>query len=184
MTKKKLYLLGMLTLIGFPLLSFIIHLLTSETSFYVLFYSVQNIYLELIIGSIVGWSIASIGWEIMLSNFMKEELVKYLNLFSYRSLNLPVIIFISLSAGIGEEIFFRGILQPFLGVIITGIFFVAIHGYINPKNWRISIYGLYMTIGIILIGFLSERVGLITAIVSHAIIDLVLLLKTRALKRL
>ena len=110
---------------------------------------------------------------------MKKDLNKYLKLFSFEDLSFSVIFFVSISAGIGEEIFFRGVLQPFLGVVITGVLFVAVHGYINPKNWRISIYGLYMTIGIIVIGVLTEKVGLITAIISHTVIDITLLHKTK-----
>jgi uncharacterized protein len=179
MTKKKLYLLGLVTLLGFPIISFLIHFFTSSDEFISLFNSEQPIYLQFFIGVAAGWSIALVGWEIMLLDCMKKELGKYLDLFSVRSLSWGVILFVSLSAGIGEEIFFRGILQPFLGVILTSVIFVAIHGYINPKNWRISIYGAYMTLGIVLIGFLSERVGLLSAISAHTIIDVVLLLKTK-----
>lgn len=179
MTKKKLYLLGLLTLIGFPLLSIFIHYFTFSDSFLCLFSSEYSFYIELLIGITTGWGIATIGWRIMCLNFMEKDLNKYLNLFSFKDLSFPVILFVSISAGIGEEIFFRGVLQPFLGVVITGVLFVAIHGYINPKNWRISIYGLYMTIGIIVIGVLTEKVGLITAIISHTVIDITLLLKTK-----
>ena len=179
MTKKKLYLLGLLTLIGFPLLSIFIHYFTFSDSFLSLFSSEYSFYIELLIGIATGWGIATIGWRIMCLNFMKKDLNKYLKLFSFKDLSFSVIFFVSISAGIGEEIFFRGVLQPFLGVVITGVLFVAVHGYINPKNWRISIYGLYMTIGIIVIGVLTEKVGLITAIISHTVIDITLLLKTK-----
>ena len=171
--------MGILTLLGFPLLGFIVHLFTSIDSFFFLFYSEYNFYLQLLLGVITGWVIAVIGWKIMLLDIMKEELGKYLNLFSSKSLSLGVIIFVSLSAGIGEEIFFRGVLQPFFGITITSLLFVAIHGYLTPKNWRISIYGLYMVLGIALIGYISDRIGLIAAIFSHATIDFILLLKTK-----
>lgn len=184
MTKKKLYLLGLLTLLGFPFLGFIIHLFTAKTSFVSLFESNYNSIVEITIGVFIGWVMALLGWRIMRLDFMKIELNKYLYLFNRKDLSLSVIIFVSLSAGIGEEVFFRGVIQPFLGITITSIFFVIIHGYINPRNWRISIYGLYMTFCIMLIGYLSEEVGLITAIFSHTIIDLVLLLKMKKMLKL
>lgn len=179
MNQKTLYLLGLATLLGFPLLGFSIHWSISSESFTTLFSFSLHPFLQLVIGTFLGWSIALIGWELMCLAFMKKELEKYLSLFSVQSLSWGVILFVSLSAGIGEELFFRGVLQPFLGILITSVLFVAIHGYINPKNWRISIYGLYMTLAIVLVGFLSERIGLFSAMAAHATIDIVLLVKTK-----
>ena len=179
MTKTKLFLLGLFTLLVFPLLSFILNYFTSEQSFSVLFFSQTSLIIEVIVGAILGVLIAWIGWGILNLNYLKGELDKYSNLFSAQNLTYPLIIFVSLSAGIGEEIFFRGIIQPFLGVVLTAIFFVAIHGYLNPKNLKISIYGSYMVIVITLIGYLSNYLGLISAITAHTFIDIVLLIKTK-----
>ena len=89
-------------------------------------------------------------------------------------LNLVGIIFLSLCAGIGEELFFRAGIQPFLGVWWTAVFFVLLHGYLNPKNVRISIYGLVM-VGIIAgFGYLFKYCGIFSAITAHAVFDMVL----------
>lgn len=84
------------------------------------------------------------------------------------------ILFISFCAGAGEEILFRGAIQPYLGVWITAILFVALHGYINPFNWRISIYGILMCLIIAGIGYLNDHVGLTSAIAAHFMIDVYL----------
>jgi hypothetical protein len=91
-------------------------------------------------------------------------------------MNFAIIVGVSLCAGIGEEIFFRGVVQPlpYCGVWVTAIFFVAIHGYLNPMDWRISIYGVYMTILIAGLGYLTDYMGLTTAMVAHTMIDVVL----------
>ena len=68
-------------------------------------------------------------------------------------------------------------LQPKLGIWLTAVVFVGIHGYLNPKNWRISIYGIYLTIVIALTGYLSKHFGLTTAIITHMIIDVILFYK-------
>ena len=47
-------------------------------------------------------------------------------------------LFISFCAGFGEEILFRTGMQHYLGILITSIVFVAIHGYLNPLNWKLS----------------------------------------------
>jgi membrane protease YdiL (CAAX protease family) len=49
-------------------------------------------------------------------------------------LGVPDMVFLSLCAGIGEEWFFRGAIQPWLGIWITAIAFVALHGYLSPGN--------------------------------------------------
>ena len=65
-------------------------------------------------------------------------------------------LFISFCAGFGEEILFRTGMQHYLGILITSIFFVAIHGYLNPFNWRYSLYGL-IVLPFILLLLLDEQ---------------------------
>ncbi|MCT4582789.1 MAG: CPBP family intramembrane metalloprotease [Flavobacteriales bacterium] len=179
MTKKKLLILGLVTLLGFTAIAFIIHYFTVESSFFSLFKSDYNMLLQIGVGAIYGTAVALIGWRVMQLPLLKPELAKYTAIFNGETLNFFTITFISLCAGIGEEIFFRGILQGYLGILLTSILFVAIHGYLNPKNWRISIYGLYMTLVIIGIGVMSNKLGLTAAITAHALIDFVLLYQTK-----
>ena len=75
------------------------------------------------------------------------------------------------------EILFRGILQSYFGIWVTAVGFVAIHGYLNPFDWRISIYGAYMTAAIIAIGYLNQLYGLTSAMIAHTIIDIILFVK-------
>ena len=91
--------------------------------------------------------------------------------------DISTIFFVSFCAGFGEEVLFRGVLQPKLGIWLTAVIFVGIHGYLNPNNWRISIYGIYLTIVIALTGYLSRHFGLTTAIITHMIIDVILFYK-------
>ncbi len=179
MTKQKLFFLGLITLLAFPILAFIIHRLFSSSSFNAIFLSETPLVYQIIIGALTGCTIAILGWEIMKVKYIESELTKYTQLFSKEVLTYPLIIFVSFSAGVGEEIFFRGVIQPFFGVIITSILFVAIHGYLNPKNFKISIYGSYMVFAICIVGVLSINLGLITAITAHIFIDIVLLIKTK-----
>lgn len=179
MTKNKLMLLAIITIVGFSVLSFIIHYFIDDRSFFVLFDSKFNVFTQIAIGCLIGLIAGWLGWMLTQSKLLKPEVSKYTQLFKGASLNFMSITIVSLCAGIGEELFFRGIMQQYLGVVITAIIFVAIHGYLNPKNWRISIYGGYMTIAIMIIGVFSEKMGLITAISAHAMIDFVLLYKTK-----
>ena len=85
----------------------------------------------------------------------------------------------SFAAGVGEEILFRGAIQPFIGVWPTAIGFVAIHGYLNPMNLKMSIYGILMVVVSAGIGYLFKYEGLYAAITAHFLIDLVLFIKFR-----
>ena len=91
--------------------------------------------------------------------------------------NIGTIIIVSICAGVGEEILFRGVLQSYFGIWITAVGFVAIHGYLNPLDWRISLYGSYMTLAIVVIGYLHQHYGLTSAMLAHTMIDIVLFIK-------
>jgi membrane protease YdiL (CAAX protease family) len=95
-----------------------------------------------------------------------------------RSMNLTKLdaLFLSFCAGFGEELLFRSGLQFYLGTIITSILFVAIHGYLNPMNWRFSLYGLIVLPFILLLSFGFDYFGLWFAISAHFAYDAVLFL--------
>jgi len=73
--------------------------------------------------------------------------------------------------------FFRGVLQPLLGIWTTSILFVLLHGYLNPFNLPLTFYGLYMVVVIGVMGLFTEHLGILTAMTSHTVIDYILLQK-------
>jgi membrane protease YdiL (CAAX protease family) len=100
---------------------------------------------------------------------------KYKNLLDNYKLNTLQVIFLSICAGVGEEIFFRGALQPILGIWVTSIFFVAIHSYFSIKDMRVNIFAIMLTLFIALLGWASQTYSIWLAIVAHFSYDLVLL---------
>ena len=82
---------------------------------------------------------------------------------------------ISLFAGTGEEILFRGALQPLLGIWVTSIIFIAIHGYFKFKSIGHILFGLMLFGLSMMLGILYELSGLISAMAAHAIYDMVML---------
>lgn len=82
--------------------------------------------------------------------------------------------FLSLCAGVGEELLFRSGVQFYLGPIITSVVFVAIHGYLNPMNWRMSLYGLLVLPFILGISYGFIEFGLWFAIGAHFAYDFVI----------
>ena len=99
-----------------------------------------------------------------------ENLVKSMNL------NFIDVVFLSVCAGVGEELLFRAGIQPLLGVWVTSVLFVSIHGYLNPFNWRISLYGFLVLPFILLISFGYDTFGQWFSIGAHFSYDLILFL--------
>lgn len=184
--KKRLLWLALVTLIGFPVLGWVILLIFKDNSLSIMFRSSSPVWIQILTGTFLGFILGYGARFIVTRPFLFEVQKKYAGLIAGLRLNKWQIIFISLCAGFGEELLFRGAIQPLLGIWITAIIFVAIHGYLNPKDWRMSIYGIYMTLAIAALGYYTEYVGIAGACMAHAAIDYVLfrhLIKTAEIPR-
>lgn len=82
---------------------------------------------------------------------------------------------LSLFAGAGEELLFRGAIQPLLGIWVTSGIFVGIHGYFKFRKAGHWLFGALMFSLSMLLGLLFEHVGLISAMAAHAVYDMVML---------
>lgn len=89
-------------------------------------------------------------------------------------LNWIDILFISLCAGIGEELLFRAGIQHWLGPWLTSTLFVALHGYIHPLSLKKSAYGLLILPFVLILAFAYESYGLWFCIAAHFSYDLLL----------
>ena len=118
------------------------------------------------------WLATKSRWEV--SRKLIRTLRRTLgNLFS--SIGLPGIIALSAAAGIGEEVLFRGFLQPFLGkyvpvwasVALAGIAFGAVHWISAAYAATAAVVGIYL-------GALAEIHGtIVVPITVHAVYDVV-----------
>ncbi len=82
---------------------------------------------------------------------------------------------LSLFAGVGEELLFRGAIQPWLGIWLTSVIFVGIHGYFKFEKTGHIVFGLMMFGLSMMLGYLYEYAGLIAAMTAHAVYDLIML---------
>ncbi|MDR9417653.1 CPBP family intramembrane glutamic endopeptidase [Gracilimonas sp.] len=82
---------------------------------------------------------------------------------------------ISLFAGGGEELLFRGAIQPLLGNTVTSIIFIGIHGYFKFKSPKHILFGGLMFGLSFMLGLLYEHIGLMAAMCAHAVYDLIML---------
>ena len=95
-------------------------------------------------------------------------------------------LWISLSAGIGEEILFRGALQPILGICGASFIFTLAHfrsGQFHSMNWQKLVYAASVFVAGLLLGYVFSEIGLIAAMVTHATVDVVSLFTARWLLR-
>jgi len=173
--KYQLHILSGITLIGFPLLGFIVNYFFSDHSFWQQFNSEYSIIIQVCTGFVFGLLSGICCWMVIRSEWMLSTREKYINRIRALNLNYQDIILVSVCAGVGEEMLFRGVIQEFMGVWLTSVVFVGIHGYYDFRNRRIFLYGLLMTIIIIGVGYLFAEMGIIAPIVAHFVIDVILL---------
>jgi membrane protease YdiL (CAAX protease family) len=139
----------------------------------------QSVFFQAATGISYGLVSAVFLWWIVKRDFMKDTREFFTNLIGGLGLKGYDIVIISFCAGVGEELFFRGAIQPWLGIWITSIVFVAIHGYLSPSNKPLTVYGLCMVLVIAGMGYLARYAGLFSAMIAHTIIDIYLFAKLR-----
>ena len=176
MLKKTILLrLALATLIGMPLVAIVVDRFSDTVNLQMALTGDAKYWEQLATGSFAGIIIAIAAHMLIASPLLNAVNSSYARMLGRFRLTFSEILLISLCAGVGEEMLFRGAVQPFFGIPATSVLFVAIHGYLNPRDWRLSVYGVLMTVGIAWLGYLAETRGLLSAIIGHTIIDVYLL---------
>ncbi|MES2590085.1 MAG: CPBP family intramembrane glutamic endopeptidase [Bacteroidota bacterium] len=176
MSKKSIYILGLITLIAFPALAmFVLWFFSSKSPWEILEFSNMRIDF-ILLGLLFGILYAFFSLWLFNRPFFDNEMNQQKRLIS--SLNLSILdkLFLSFCAGFGEEILFRAGMQHYLGIWFTSILFIAIHGYLNPKKPRLALYGIFLIPFIIALGFAYLKFGLWAIISAHFSYDFVLFL--------
>jgi len=174
-SKKTILIMALGTLLVFGGLGFFFIPYVRETSVFQFILGFKKLWLQVAVGLVFGIITARAGWQIVELPKLFKIKVFFSQIIKPLNLTTTEIIIISLCAGIGEEMFFRGVLQPVMGIWATSILFVLLHGYLNPFNLPLTYYGIYMVFVIGVIGLFTENFGIITAMVAHAAIDYILL---------
>ena len=174
--------LGWATLLGFGLLGLGLVYFFQEIPLIELLAGHWPLLAQLFLGLLAGGLSALLAKWVICRPFFSQERVKYQRLINQWTWTPGGAVFISICAGVGEELFFRAGVQPLLGLWPTSVLFVLIHGYLNPFNWRISVYGLLMVGLIAFFGYLFQETGILTAMAAHTAFDAVLLVWLTAKK--
>jgi membrane protease YdiL (CAAX protease family) len=128
-------------------------------------------------GLLLGFCISGLGTVLVLGSNLLQQ---------YRNIVVAILgeirprfwdlVFISLGAGWSEELFFRGLLQPTIGLWWASVLFWLAHGAISLTHWGINLYGLCVLAAGVGLGYLYESQGLLAAMTAHAALDATTLL--------
>ena len=126
---------------------------------------------QLFRGLLFGITAVLFAFAIVGSYWFKGSRIFFTGLIASINPTLAHIIFYSLCAAVGEEILFRGAIQPHIGIWPASVLFIFLHGYLNPFNMPIMLYGLFMVIISAGLGYLYALFGIYAAMLAHFIFD-------------
>ena len=175
MSKRYIYLMGLITLLAFPLPSMLwMHYF--EGMDYADFFQVKNFKsIPILYGLEFGIVYAYIAILLLKAPIFDRIPLKFEHAIKAMNLNYIDGFFLSLCAGVGEEILFRSGMQYYAGIWITSLFFVAIHGYFSIKKPLMSLYGMVVLPFILIISLGFNHFGLWFSISAHFAYDIVLM---------
>lgn len=82
--------------------------------------------------------------------------------------SIPQVFVLSILIGIGEEIFFRGAIQPVFGIGFTSVFFAVLHTQYTLTPATLALFGVSLVLG-----WLRQRHSTSAAIIAHFIYNFV-----------
>ena len=128
------------------------------------------------IGAVIGAVIASIN-ALLVSRLRVFERISHLAHHAVEGIEprWHTDVIVALAAGFGEEIFFRGALDPVLGQWLTGLAFVALHGALRIRNRNHLMFAAFLYAASIGLSGLNRWQGLECAIAAHSAYDLAML---------
>jgi uncharacterized protein len=156
-------------------------LFVQETSLLHILFQGEQFSMQLLAGIISGGVFGAFGVLMVHVPKLKAVLEDYhiIKQLKELKLNNTDIVQVSVVAGITEEILFRGAIQPIIGIWLTSLLFIGIHGYIRFKTiWHV-LFTIFTFLLSMVLGWLFIYFGLVAAITAHAVYDLIVLWKFR-----
>jgi membrane protease YdiL (CAAX protease family) len=126
--------------------------------------------LAIVLAVVMSLADAGIGqlWDLLHWPRTDEKAFEQL----FKSMANPIgAIVIAITAGIGEELFTRGILQPRLGIVLSNLFFTALHAL--QYNWD-ALLSVFV-VGLVL-GFVRKKTNTSTSAIVHGTYDFLLVM--------
>jgi len=108
-------------------------------------------------------------WALMVSpEVFEEQTAASEAIFALYSGSLLTGFLLALSAGVGEEIFFRGALQPIFGIAFTTFYFVILH-----LQYTLTPASLIIAVVAVAMAWLRQRFNTTTAIIAHFVYNFI-----------
>ena len=142
-----------------------------------LFQGGQAVLLQLFWGVLFGVMFGLAGWAMFKNPQLKNVLDDYSIIKMVKEFELTnfQIVHISLVAGITEEFLFRAAIQPLIGIWLTSLLFIGIHGYIKLRSPVHFFFTLFTFLLSMMLGYLFIYSGIIAAMAAHAVYDMIVL---------
>ena len=163
------------TLFGFPLIGALLLYFFSDFTFIQIFENKVGITLQVITGILFGSISSLLAIQLIRHPKLESSTKRYTRILESLNLSMSKIVIISIAAGVGEEILFRGCLQPMLGLWPVAVIFVLLHGYINPLDWKITVYGMFLILASAGFGYLFQNQGIYAPVLAHGVFDFIIL---------
>ncbi len=118
-----------------------------------------------LLGTVVDQIWDALGWPKTDSEAFDEVLA-----FAFSPLGAVVL---GVTAGLGEELAVRGVLQPRLGILVSNLFFISLHAFQYNWNTLLVIFVVGLTLGV-----LRKRTNTTTSAITHGVYDFILVMLT------
>jgi uncharacterized protein len=167
----------LLNLTVLTVLAFLISAIFGPTPLLAIALRGAPVQLQAMWGFLIGLAVAVPGWVLVENVRLFTPFRRQMNEFAER-LDLQGLnpLWMGLCAGIGEEMLFRGALQPLVGLWATGLVFTLLHyqtGGFRTMNRMKWVYATLVLLASLLLGCVFDVLGLIAASFTHSTIDVV-----------
>jgi membrane protease YdiL (CAAX protease family) len=125
--------------------------------------AVVLVFAQAILGGAIDWLWSALNWP-QTDNEAFGELIAF-------ALNPLGAVVIGVTAGIGEELAVRGVLQPRLGIVLSNLFFTAGHALQYSWDALLVVFLLGLVFGV-----LRKRTNTTTSAIAHGVYDFILVM--------
>ena len=169
--RRRLFYLSCITLLGMSGIGILLIIYGQKKDAVEVLFGGKVYYRQLLSGSLFGFIASLLAILLLRNRRFKNVRVFFSGLIQQIRPSFVHILFYSFCAGVGEEILFRGGIQPFIGIWPASLLFVLLHGYINLSNMNLTIYGAFLIIICAGFGYLFKFFGIGSCITAHFVYD-------------
>ncbi|MFN8297906.1 MAG: CPBP family intramembrane glutamic endopeptidase [Chitinophagales bacterium] len=169
--KKRLLYISWLTLFGMSAMGILLIYFVQKQDVEIVLAGRKSYYTQVLSGLFFG-SLASLLGVILIRGKHFKGVRSFLeDMIGDMNPSLTQIIVYAGCLSVGEEMLFRAGIQPIINIWPAAFLFVLLHGYINPANLNLTIYGFFLVLIGAGLGYLFRYLGLFSAITAHFVYD-------------